>query len=136
MNRCILCSRPLDPSNASGICAECRLVVANVLDARIEERWRTVALVGTDNVIVSDRGRVARLLGVDHSHRYPRVSIAGRKYYVHALVCEGFNGPRPAGQLVLHHDDDPLNPNAGNLRFGSHADNAADKRRNHRKEHR
>jgi hypothetical protein len=136
MNRCILCSSELDVCNASEICRECILIVANLLDARIDDRWRPVAVVGADNVIVSDRGQVARLLGVDYSHRYPRCSIAGRKYYVHTLVCEGFNGPRPDGHLVLHHDDDPMNPDAGNLRFGSRADNAADRRRNHRKEHR
>jgi hypothetical protein len=131
VTRCILCSRELDVCNASEICRECVLIVANLLDARIEERWRRVAVVGAE-VMVSDRGQVARLLNIDYSHRYPRVSIGGRKYYVHTMVCEGFNGPRPEGQLVLHGDDDPLNPNADNLRFGTHAENAADVRRNRR----
>jgi hypothetical protein len=83
-----------------------------------------------DSVIVSDRGRIARLLTVDYSHRYPRLSIDGKKRYLHTLVAEAFIGPRPHGQLVLHGDDDPLNPDARNLRFGSHAENAADARRN------
>jgi hypothetical protein len=72
-DRCILCSRPLDLCNTSGICAECTLLVANLLEVQIDERWRPAA--GTDAVIVSDRARVARLLTIDHSHRYPRVSI-------------------------------------------------------------
>jgi hypothetical protein len=131
VNVCILCSRELEVCNASEICAECRLIVWNLLDARIEERWRRVAVVGAE-VVVSDRGRVARLLNIDYSHRYPRISVGARKHYVHTLVCEAFNGPRPAGHLVLHGDDDPLNPNAGNLRFGTHAENAADARRNRR----
>lgn len=131
--RCVLCSGHLDLSNASGICLECRSIVHNLLDVTIEERWRDASI---DGVIVSDRGRVAKLLNVDYSHRYPRVSINSRKRYVHDLVAAVWHGPRPVGALVLHHDDDPLRPHAANLRYGSHRQNAADRRRNRRKEHR
>ena len=80
--------------------------------------------------MVSDQGRIARLLNIDRSHRYPRVSIAGQKVYQHAMVAEAWHGPRPAGLLVLHADDDRDRPHADNLRYGTHADNAADARRN------
>ena len=94
---CILCARQLDVTNASEICRECRLLVHNLLDVRIEELW--AAAVGLDEHIVSEWGRVARLLKVDHSHRYPRVSVGGEKVYVHHLVAGAFHGPRPEGLL-------------------------------------
>lgn len=128
MSDCILCAGPLDLINASGVCSEGRLVIRNLLNVRIEERWATA--VGRPDHIVSDRGQVARLLKVDHSHKYPRVSIGRDKPYIHVMVAEAFHGPRPAGLLVLHHDDDPDHPHAENLRFGTHADNAADAKRN------
>lgn len=79
---------------------------------------------------MSDQGRVARLLPIDTAHRYPRTSISGRKYYLHQLVARAWHGPRPPGALVLHHDDDPNHPHASNLRYGDHAANAADRKRN------
>jgi hypothetical protein len=124
---CQLCTKQLAPSNASAICAECRLVVHNLFDRPVEERWRDHP---DGEHIVSDRGRIARLLNVDRAHRYPRVSIAGSKRYVHAMVAEAWHGPRPAGLLVLHADDDPDRPHADNLRYGTRADNAADAKRN------
>jgi hypothetical protein len=39
-------------------------------------------------------------------------------------------GPRPWGQLALHADDDPSNTRISNIAWGTHADNAADARRN------
>lgn len=67
--RCGLCTAVLGPTNISGVCAECRLLVRNLLGRHIEERWRD----HPDGVhVVSDQGRVARLLTVDRSHRYPR----------------------------------------------------------------
>jgi HNH endonuclease len=128
MSACILCSCQLAPLNGSQICGECRLLVRNLLGVEVPERWAPA--VGIEDHIVSDHGRVARLLTIERSHRYPRVSADGKKFYVHTLVAEAFYGPRPEGLLVLHHDDDPLNPNAENLRFGDHAENAADARRN------
>lgn len=128
---CELCTNPLQPGNASGICAECRLVVHNLFGKPFTECWRDHP---DGEHVVSDRGRIARLLPVDHSHRYPRVSIAGQKVYLHAMVAGAWHGPRPDGALVLHYDDDPDNPTAENLRYGDHAENFADRQRNHRKE--
>jgi hypothetical protein len=64
---------------------------------------------------VIERGRVARLLNVDRSHRYPRVCIGGEKRYLHQLVAEAWRCPRRDGQQALHWDDDPENPHASNI---------------------
>jgi HNH endonuclease len=128
VSRCELCERETAPYNASGWCAECHAIVMNRLGRAVDERWAPA--VGQVDHIVSDRGRVARLLHVVGGHKYPRVSIGREKRYVHVMVAEAFHGPRPAGLLVLHHDDDPDHPHADNLRFGTHADNAADAKRN------
>lgn len=55
---CVLCAGQLDVINNSGICRECPVIIHNLLDVRIEERWRPA--VGQVDHIVSDRGRVAR----------------------------------------------------------------------------
>lgn len=96
--------------------AECSLMVSARLRVVVEERWRDLR---DGKHVVSERGRVARLLNVDRSHRYPRVSIGGEKKYLHALVAEAWYGPRPDGAQALHWDDDPDNPNADNIRWGS-----------------
>lgn len=127
---CILCAGQLDVINNSGICRECLVIVHNLLDVRIEEQWRPA--VGQVDHIVSDRGRVARLLPVVGGHRYPRVSIGREKRYIHVMVAEAFHGPRPDGLLALHADDDPDRPHAENLSWGSHAQNYADAVRNGR----
>jgi hypothetical protein len=49
------------------------------------------------------------------------------------MAAEAWHGPRSDGLLVLHHDDDPLNPTPENLRYGTPAENAADARRNRTK---
>lgn len=129
--QCELCGCVLLLANATGWCRECELIVSARLRIVVEERWRDL---GDGEHVVSERGRVARLLNIDRAHRYPRVSIAGDKRYVHHLVAEAWHGPRPDGLLALHADDDPENPTAGNLRWGSHADNAQDRKTNQRKE--
>lgn len=48
--------------------------------------------------------------------------------WVHQLVCEAFNGPRPEwAELVRHRDGDPMNNHADNVTYGTHAENAADR---------
>lgn len=126
---CQLCTNPLQPGNPSGICAECRLVVHNLLGRPIEERWRDHP---DGEHVVSERGRIARLLNVDRSHRYPRVSIAGQTRYLHALVAEAWHGARPDGQLARHLDDVPEHCTADNVAWGTPAENYADAVRNGR----
>lgn len=46
--------------------------------------------------------------------------------YVHRLVAAAFIGPCPAGQEVLHDDDNPANNALDNLKYGTHRKNQAD----------
>ncbi len=92
----------------------------------MEERWRDL----DGEHVVSDQGRVAKLLPADRSHRYPRVYLGGERRYLHAVVAEAWHGPRPDGKQALHWDDDPDNPHASNIRWGTPAENAADAKRN------
>jgi hypothetical protein len=46
---------------------------------------------------------------------------------VHQLVAAAFIGPRPKGFETCHGDGDPTNNHVGNLRYGTHAENVADK---------
>lgn len=68
--------------------------------------------------------------------RYCRVQLRanqgrGRRLtrYVHRLVLEAFIGPCPDGQQALHGDRDTANNRLTNLRWGTPAENAADKYR-------
>lgn len=45
---------------------------------------------------------------------------------IHQLVAEAFIGPRPEGLETCHNDGDPTNNHVGNLRYATHAENAAD----------
>lgn len=112
------------------------------------EEWRPVA--GFEGVYeVSSTGRVRSLarrdsrgnrlpekilkpwVGSDprlHVTLYNNGTAAKRK--VHALVAEAFLGERPAGMEVCHWDDNPVNNNATNLRYGTRGDNMRDRVRN------
>src|ERR1041385_5111562 len=48
-----------------------------------------------------------------------------RMFAVHSLVALAFHGPRPAGMVVMHLDDDPKNNRPSNLRYGTPAENSA-----------
>lgn len=62
---------------------------------------------------------------------YPYVRWAGRKIFVHHLVCEAFHGQKPALNSICRHlDDDPSNTNADNLAWGTKKDNYKDMVRN------
>ncbi len=51
---------------------------------------------------------------------------------VHTLVLTAFVSPRPAGLVCCHWDGDPANNELGNLRWGTPADNSADRDRHGR----
>lgn len=51
------------------------------------------------------------------------VAIRRRVYRVHLLVAEAFLGPRPAGLVVLHRDEDNQNNEPGNLKYGTQKEN-------------
>lgn len=106
------------------------------------EAWKPV--VGHEGIYeVSDHGNVKRVVGgvgrakagnllklmIDaKGYRYVRLSRRMRR--VHRLVAEAFFGPSEL--LVRHLDGDPSNNSIGNLRYGTPADNAADRIRHGR----
>lgn len=113
-----------------------------------EEHWRPV-LGHEGSYLVSSVGRVwsirrkgadgrlvgGRILLSPHGPgKRPRASLlkGGRQQVrlVHQLVAEAFI-PNPAGRgVVRHYDDNPKNNNYKNLRWGTQAENMADKIRN------
>jgi hypothetical protein len=74
-------------------------------------------------------GRVLALCTV--SGGYKAVSLGrNNSKTIHRLVALAFLGPAPNEKpLVLHNDGDRTNNTLHNLRYGSHADNAADAKR-------
>src|SRR5690606_12503326 len=74
------------------------------------------------------RGRVLKQIVDGRGYRV--VGLNCRQKKVHILVLETFVGPRPAGGEGLHSDDDKSNNALANLRWGTHADNYADRVRN------
>lgn len=104
------------------------------------EEWRPIA--GYEGLYeVSDHGRVASLPKPTWPTRrilrpgterggYPYVTLraSGRQLHrkIHHLVCEAFNGPRPAGSVTRHLDGDPTNNTPTNLVWGSYSDNNLD----------
>lgn len=78
-----------------------------------------------------DPGYVYELSQVSGSKGYLQVSISkdglARPIGVHRLVLDAFSGPCPSGCVSRHLDGDPKNNTPGNLAYGSHTDNAADR---------
>lgn len=85
-----------------------------------------VTMTGT---IIGRRGRPLTLQK-DPRSGHLHVMIDRRKLRVHHAVLEAFVGPRPAGALGRHLDDDPTNNHYSNLAWGNDLENAADRRRN------
>lgn len=102
--------------------------------------WKHVCEAGDWPYQVSDTGLVRRIGGHVLSpmwmgkkrKQYAVVSLCkgGKELRrkVHILVLEAFHGPRPAGMLGLHEDDDTRNNAARNLYWGTHSRNADDAR--------
>lgn len=76
---------------------------------------------GRYRVLVQDVGGRAK--------NYRRVQLYNppRHAYVHHLMAEAFLGPRPAGVLVLHKDDNGFNNVIDNLRYGDRDENECDR---------
>lgn len=78
------------------------------------------------------RGRV--LSPILSGHHYPLVQLcrdgAVERHRVHRLVAQAFLGPCPVGMNVCHWDDNPLNNQLSNLRYGTRSDNMRDRVRN------
>lgn len=119
----------------------------------VEEEWRPVAGF-TGFYEASNLGRIRSL---DRERRgrwgsarkipgrvlkgYPtrgghlRITLHGEgatrsRQFIHRIVAEAFI-PNPDGlEMVLHYDDNPLNNNVSNLRWGNHQSNMQDMIRN------
>ncbi len=74
-----------------------------------------------------------RLRETTGSNGYPFVSAvlhgARKSATVHVLVCHAFHGPKPNGWCTRHLDGDKINNHPSNLKWGTFAENEADKRR-------
>lgn len=95
------------------------------------ENWTTHS--EHPDILVSDLGRVARLLKTDTPSKrgYARVNIKNRfgvnvVRLVHQLVLEAFVGPRPPGALTRHINDDGMDNRLTNLRWGTTRENVED----------
>lgn len=104
------------------------------------EEWRPV--VGAPDYEVSSLGRVRSLkfgkvrvlrpcVNAYGYHNYT-LSVDKRPMYTtaHVLVMAAFVGPRPAGLVIRHLDDDKDNNTLGNLRYGTQLENLIDAFRN------
>lgn len=88
------------------------------------------------NYSVSSKGRIRnnrtnRLLKIDYSQKYPRISFADRKhFYVHRLVyCTFNNDYNLEGFVIDHIDADPLNCNLENLQKITQSENCLKQKR-------
>lgn len=101
--------------------------------------WRDV--IGYEGLYrVSDTGLVMsirrnRLMSLGTSpqgYRTCAISRDGkpRRFMVHRLVLEAFVGPCPDGMETLHRNDIPGDNRIENLRWGTHAENIEDMKRN------
>lgn len=62
-----------------------------------------------------------------NSKGYLRVTLSNREQaFIHHLVLEHFEGPRPEGLWVLHRDDDHSRNMWSNLYYGTPSQNMAD----------
>lgn len=73
--------------------------------------------------------RVPRILRGTTCGKYRALMLTKplRHFYIHALVCEAFHGPRPTGLEVRHLDGDRHNNAASNLAWGTRSENHSDK---------
>jgi len=108
-----------------------------------QEQWRPIK--GYPNYAVSDMGRVYSLprSGVrggylcclpNHGYQMAvlyrsrtdprcRFERKGRRHYVHHLVLEAFDGPRPRGMEADHDNGIRTDNRIGNLAWATHRDN-------------
>ncbi len=105
-----------------------------VCDPAVPERWRPVLY--SPGAFVSNQGRVRdwkdfRKPRLSASHLYPHVEIPyGGAKKVHELVAETWLGPRPAGMVICHGNDNKLDARVDNLRYDTVAANNRDRYRN------
>ena len=69
-----------------------------------------------------------KLLTVNYSDPYPRVTIESKTKRVHSIVAEAFIGICPIGLEVNHKDGNKHNTSLDNLEYVTHADNIRHRR--------
>lgn len=99
--------------------------------SQIKRRRRVRFAVIEGGYKVTSTGRVfnpnGEEVGWTDAVGYRRVKIGTKTHKVHRLVLQAFVGPCPDGQQVRHLDGDKENNNLRNLRYGTGAENTADK---------
>lgn len=121
---------------ADPVCAGFGSDLAAYWVAVMVEEWRATHHPDYD---VSNLGRVRsrahnrrlgayKILRCSRHQGYPTVGFWPDKtrFLVHRLVAAAFIGPCPEGYQVMHKDDDPSNPNASNLVYGTPLQNVQD----------
>jgi len=103
----------------------------------MREEWKAVP--GFPGYEVSDRGRVrsfrvprvlrAEVDGRGHASVWLMNTGRAKRQSVHRLVLLAFRGPAPAGHESCHGDGDLRNNTLKNLRWDTHRNNMADKKR-------
>jgi hypothetical protein len=120
-------------------------------DHPLIETWR--AIPGHQGYEVSDQGRVRHLPHIQHrahpktgiaqefryaarilkpvkgQYGYLWVNLDGKQIFVHRLVLLAFVGPQPEGHETCHGNGDRGDNRLTNLRWGTKADNFADRER-------
>jgi hypothetical protein len=84
-----------------------------------------------DGTIIGKRGVPVRTHPDTRGYHYVRLYIEGRRQrrFVHPLVCEAFHGPKPFPEAQVRHLNGIKSDNrANNLKWGTSAENAADKK--------
>jgi hypothetical protein len=117
-----LIGEPLNIGYSKTIALRCTAMSQSQFNP-IAEEWRLVP--GVDGVEVSSVGQV-RLVGQKKVLRryscgigYVAVTVKGKSVYVHNLVAAAFLGPRPAGHVVIHLDNDLTNNQAATLAYAT-----------------
>lgn len=78
-----------------------------------ERTYKTVWKRGT----VTKASKTAR-------HKYYGTVYKGKNYKIHRLICRAFHGDPPEGKnIVLHLDENALNNEPSNLRWGTQKEN-------------
>lgn len=59
-----------------------------------------------------------------------QIENINRPIGIHVLVADAYHGPKPKGMVVRHLDDNPENNTAKNIMYGTHLENATDRKIN------
>lgn len=100
---------------------------------RIVPSWPAFEASSEGDIRRTNSGRLLKGTVYNNGYRYINTTDpkdGSRKAVgIHVLVCEAFHGPKPDwAELVRHRDGDGLNNRYSNLRWGTHKQNAADRR--------